>query len=74
METPESQSTPSGCPTCGEHHYDQNDRGRYDIGGTKYPRIGNGQYIYMPEPVYEWDEIHYCIKCKKEYRFKNADS
>jgi hypothetical protein len=57
------------CPTCKTDPPDRD----YTVKGKKYPRCVNAHSGFNGDYDYnDWDEIHYCRKCKIEYYFTNG--
>lgn len=59
------------CPTCGT---DYNDKELcYKVKGVQYPKYFNERKGFTPHGDYHnWDEVHFCKKCKQEYYFDNG--
>lgn len=59
------------CPNCKKPPPD-NDLG-YKGKGEKWPKYKNeSQGSTMDGSYHDWDEIHYCRKCKIEYYYSNG--
>jgi predicted nucleic-acid-binding Zn-ribbon protein len=72
-----------GCPKCGYDEYinDSNyeHKGFYmirkELKREKYPKYGKTKYLnpgYMGGARYEWDETHWCPKCRQEFTVTNS--
>jgi biotin synthase-related radical SAM superfamily protein len=58
------------CPTCKEPPPD-NETG-YRRNKQKYPKCFNERKGYNGDDYWDWEEVHYCSKCKIEYYFTNG--
>lgn len=58
------------CPQCGKDHPDS-DQG-YKGGGKRYPRYVNERKGWAGDYYHDWEEVHYCRKCKIEYYLTNG--
>lgn len=68
----ESEYPDHCCPTCGkepEEFY-----GRYEkINGKSYPVFSKERkYFNGNNDMHDWDETHYCKKCKQEWAFSTG--
>lgn len=58
------------CPTC-KTAPPERDFG-YKVNKTKYPKYYNECKGFNGETYHDWDEVHFCKKCKIEYYFTNG--
>jgi len=71
LKIPRSKPQTYCCPTCGSIP-SYNDLG-YRVRGVKYPKYFNEREGSTPDGNYhDWDEVHYCKKCKQEFYFENG--
>lgn len=57
------------CPICGR----EPEEGFYRVGDENYPQCYNSYYAHrFGDPIFDFDEVHCCPVCKKEFYFKNG--
>ena len=67
------KSNSLSCPNCGTIH--NNNYIGYKINNKKYPKeINEKKGNTLNSNYWNWDEIHCCENCKKEYWFNNGIS
>lgn len=58
------------CPACGEDH---SDTGSYEVEGVEYPQYYNERrYFNGWDTMYDWEEVHKCVKCGTLFYFSNG--
>lgn len=68
---PKSKLHSYSCPNCSIYPND-NELG-YKVKGVKYPKRYNERKGFNGSCDYwDWDEVHYCKKCKHEFYFTNG--
>lgn len=71
LEMPKSKYTEYSCPTCKTYPND-NEIG-YKVKGIQYPKYFNRHRGSTPNGNFDnWDEVHWCKKCKQEFYFENG--
>lgn len=59
------------CP-CGNVAHEYDPAKGYKVKGVLYPKYFNERKGYNGDDYHDWEEIHFCKKCKKEYWFTNG--
>lgn len=61
------------CPTCGSEPPDPGEIYLATKSKIEYPQYFNNRKYYNGSyDMHDWEELHYCKKCKKEYWFHNG--
>ena len=58
------------CPTCKKPHPEFNKF--YRANNKQYPKYWNERKGLAGDDYWDWEEVHYCEKCKIEYYYSNG--